>query len=101
MTIAAWNGYGPGWGDIETLLVMDWSWIPLPIINSVCKSDTKHFSRYPTNDNSGCYGTELLHLAHLEFNQQAVGSHPDWKCKLLKFHPIAVEFYFNIIYVDR
>jgi hypothetical protein len=32
-TIAAWNSYGPGWGAIESLLVIDWSWEPLPALN--------------------------------------------------------------------
>ncbi|KAF7348028.1 hypothetical protein MSAN_01755200 [Mycena sanguinolenta] len=30
ITIAAWNDYGPGWGDIDTLSIFDWSWDPLP-----------------------------------------------------------------------
>lgn len=32
-TIAAWNNFGPGFGDINTLIVIDWSWDPLPELN--------------------------------------------------------------------
>lgn len=35
MTIAAWNAYGPGWGDPETLAIVDWSFEPLPALNSI------------------------------------------------------------------
>ncbi|KAJ7442480.1 hypothetical protein B0H11DRAFT_2251377 [Mycena galericulata] len=35
MTIAAWNAYGPGWGDLETLAIVDWSYEPLPALNSI------------------------------------------------------------------
>ncbi|KAJ7154149.1 hypothetical protein C8R46DRAFT_1197133 [Mycena filopes] len=34
-TIAAWNQYGPGWGDTSTLLFIDWAWGPLPALNGV------------------------------------------------------------------
>ncbi|KAJ7689672.1 hypothetical protein B0H17DRAFT_1066030 [Mycena rosella] len=42
-TIAAWNSYGPGWGDIDTLLVLDWSWTPLPILNAVLAGMAQSF----------------------------------------------------------
>ncbi|KAJ7749317.1 hypothetical protein DFH07DRAFT_557709 [Mycena maculata] len=35
MTIAAWNAYGPGWGDPDTLSVVNWSYEPLPALNSI------------------------------------------------------------------
>ncbi|THU99418.1 hypothetical protein K435DRAFT_964429 [Dendrothele bispora CBS 962.96] len=35
MTIAAWNQYGDGWGDVDSLLIIDWSWEPLPALNGV------------------------------------------------------------------
>ncbi|KAJ7160889.1 hypothetical protein C8R46DRAFT_1105850, partial [Mycena filopes] len=34
-TIAAWNQYGPGWGDTDTLIIIDWAWEPLPALNGV------------------------------------------------------------------
>ncbi|KAJ7761122.1 hypothetical protein B0H16DRAFT_560326 [Mycena metata] len=35
ITIAAWNQYGLGWGDTDTLVIIDWSWEPLPALNGV------------------------------------------------------------------
>ncbi|KAJ7187797.1 hypothetical protein C8R46DRAFT_1205036 [Mycena filopes] len=35
ITIAAWNQYGPGWGDTDTLGTIDWSWEPLPALSGV------------------------------------------------------------------
>ncbi|KAF9010320.1 hypothetical protein BDZ89DRAFT_511250 [Hymenopellis radicata] len=35
MNIGAWNQYGPGWGDVETLLFLDWSWKPLAELNAI------------------------------------------------------------------
>lgn len=34
-TIAAWNQYGDGWGDLDTLTHIDWSWEPLPPLNGL------------------------------------------------------------------
>jgi len=34
-TIAAWNEFGVGWGDLNTLVVIDWSWEPLPALDSI------------------------------------------------------------------
>ncbi|KAF9030685.1 hypothetical protein BDZ89DRAFT_659463 [Hymenopellis radicata] len=34
MTIAAWNTFGSHWGDTEAILVLDWSWTPLPPLSS-------------------------------------------------------------------
>ncbi len=83
INIAAWNDYGPGWGDIETLSVFDWSWDPLPPLNGFCKSREAEFRNLivcirPT---SGCNGTELLHLAHIQLDHQALGSRLNWMCK--------------------
>ena len=33
--IAAWNNFGANWGDVDTLLFIDWSWDPLPILNAL------------------------------------------------------------------
>ena len=38
MTIAAWNTYGLGWGDLHAILFIDWSWDPLTEINAIRKS---------------------------------------------------------------
>ncbi|KAF8904322.1 hypothetical protein CPB85DRAFT_1255371 [Mucidula mucida] len=35
MNIGAWNQYGPGWGDVETLIFLDWSWKPLAELNAI------------------------------------------------------------------
>ncbi|KAJ7437355.1 hypothetical protein B0H11DRAFT_1936004 [Mycena galericulata] len=43
MTIAAWNAYGPGWGDLETLLFVDWSFEPLPALNSILAAMAQSF----------------------------------------------------------
>jgi hypothetical protein len=45
-TIAAWDAYGPGWGDTGTLLKQDWSWEPLPAFNGVCESSTLYASTH-------------------------------------------------------
>ncbi|KAJ7796389.1 hypothetical protein B0H14DRAFT_2619999 [Mycena olivaceomarginata] len=62
-TIAAWDAYGPGWGDTGTLLKQDWSWEPLPAFNGVSESSTL------SSDS-----TELLHLAHLDLDKINLGS---------------------------
>ncbi len=33
--IAAWNNFGKNWGDVDTLVTIDWAWDPLPIINAL------------------------------------------------------------------
>ncbi|KAJ6611005.1 hypothetical protein B0H10DRAFT_379785 [Mycena sp. CBHHK59/15] len=43
MTIAAWNAYGPGWGDIETLAIMDWSWVVFPPLNGILSGMAQSF----------------------------------------------------------
>ncbi|KAJ7758181.1 hypothetical protein DFH07DRAFT_772647 [Mycena maculata] len=42
-TIAAWDNYGPGWGDTETLFVIDWSWAPLPVFNCILAAMAQSF----------------------------------------------------------
>ncbi|KAJ7893300.1 hypothetical protein B0H14DRAFT_3427385 [Mycena olivaceomarginata] len=42
-TIAAWDAYGPGWGDTGTLLKQDWSWEPLPAFNGVLAAMAQSF----------------------------------------------------------
>ncbi|KAF8872220.1 hypothetical protein CPB85DRAFT_1399531 [Mucidula mucida] len=34
MTIAACKTFGSGWGDVNAILVFDWSWSPLPALSS-------------------------------------------------------------------
>ncbi|KAF9043811.1 hypothetical protein BDZ89DRAFT_217037 [Hymenopellis radicata] len=34
MTIAAWKTFGSSWGDVNAILVFDWSWCPLPALSS-------------------------------------------------------------------
>ncbi|KAF8871949.1 hypothetical protein CPB85DRAFT_1350918 [Mucidula mucida] len=34
VTIAAWNMFGSHWGDTEAILILDWSWTPLPPLSS-------------------------------------------------------------------
>ncbi|KAK7018274.1 hypothetical protein R3P38DRAFT_3320077 [Favolaschia claudopus] len=43
VTIGAWNAYGPGWGDPDTLEVIDWSWIPLPTLNGLLAAMAQGF----------------------------------------------------------
>ncbi|KAJ6492295.1 hypothetical protein C8R45DRAFT_1096312 [Mycena sanguinolenta] len=43
ITIAAWNGYGTGWGDIDTLTVFDWSWAVFTPLNSVMAGMAQSF----------------------------------------------------------
>ncbi|KAJ7187265.1 hypothetical protein C8R46DRAFT_1207224 [Mycena filopes] len=41
--IAAWNQYGVGWGDVDSLLIIDWSWEPLPALNGVLAAEAQSF----------------------------------------------------------
>ncbi|KAJ7187272.1 hypothetical protein C8R46DRAFT_1207231 [Mycena filopes] len=41
--IAAWNQYGPGWGDIDSILFIDWSWDPLPALNGTLAAIAQGF----------------------------------------------------------
>jgi len=43
MTIASWNQYGPGWGDPDSLIIIDWSWEPLPALNGVLAGIAQSF----------------------------------------------------------
>ncbi|PBK88113.1 hypothetical protein ARMGADRAFT_1168281 [Armillaria gallica] len=49
-TIAAWNQYGPGWGDVDSILFLDWSWTALPQLNN-----KSVFARFI------CSGAKLMH----------------------------------------
>ncbi|KIY62263.1 hypothetical protein CYLTODRAFT_427043 [Cylindrobasidium torrendii FP15055 ss-10] len=42
-TIAAWNQYGDGWGDLDTLTHIDWSWEPLPPLNGLLATIAQGF----------------------------------------------------------
>ncbi|KAJ7187266.1 hypothetical protein C8R46DRAFT_1342413 [Mycena filopes] len=42
-TIAAWNQYGTGWGDVDSLLIIDWSWGPLPALNGLLAAEAQAF----------------------------------------------------------
>ncbi|KAJ7187777.1 hypothetical protein C8R46DRAFT_1094 [Mycena filopes] len=72
-TIAAWNQYGPGWGDTDTLVIIDWSWEPLPALDGVLAGIAQCF----------------LHLAHLQFDQADMVSDIHW--------PLTVAFYYGIV----
>ncbi|KAK0432027.1 hypothetical protein EV421DRAFT_125377 [Armillaria borealis] len=42
-TIAAWHQYGPGWGDINSLLFFHWSWEVLPSLNGTISAMVQTF----------------------------------------------------------
>ncbi|KAG7447197.1 uncharacterized protein BT62DRAFT_67947 [Guyanagaster necrorhizus] len=42
-TIAAWDQYGPGWGDVNSILLIDWSWEPLPSLNGTISAMVQTF----------------------------------------------------------
>ncbi|KAK0202265.1 hypothetical protein DFS33DRAFT_1386560 [Desarmillaria ectypa] len=42
-TIAAWNQYGPGWGDVNSIILIDWSWEPLPPLNGTISAMVQTF----------------------------------------------------------
>ncbi|KAG7447213.1 uncharacterized protein BT62DRAFT_1004792 [Guyanagaster necrorhizus] len=42
-TIAAWNLYADGWGDVDMLSYIDWSWEPLPALNGTISSMVQTF----------------------------------------------------------
>ncbi|CAK5272987.1 unnamed protein product [Mycena citricolor] len=42
-TIAAWQMFGDGWGDPNTLLFLPWSFIPLPELNGILASMAQGF----------------------------------------------------------
>ncbi|KAJ7187264.1 hypothetical protein C8R46DRAFT_1207223 [Mycena filopes] len=41
--IAAWNQYGPGWGDPTSILFIDWAWGPLPALNGILAAICQSF----------------------------------------------------------
>ncbi|KAK0236754.1 hypothetical protein EDD85DRAFT_834808 [Armillaria nabsnona] len=42
-TIAAWDQYGPGWGDVNSILLIDWAWEPLPSLNGTISAMVQTF----------------------------------------------------------
>ncbi|PBK85824.1 hypothetical protein ARMGADRAFT_1017632 [Armillaria gallica] len=42
-TIAAWDQYGPGWGDVDSLMFIDWSWEPLAQLNGIISAMVQSF----------------------------------------------------------
>ncbi len=47
MTIAACKTFGSGWGDVNAILVFDWSWSPLPALSSFSTlAPTRSFPLY-------------------------------------------------------
>ncbi len=44
VTIAAWNMFGSHWGDTEAILILDWSWTPLPPLSSFSEQSLLTFS---------------------------------------------------------
>jgi len=42
-TIAAWNQFGKNWGDVQSLLLIDWSWEPLPALNGFLATMVQSF----------------------------------------------------------
>jgi hypothetical protein len=37
ITIGAWNAFGPGWGDLDTLGELDWTWLVMLPVNAICQ----------------------------------------------------------------
>lgn len=44
--IATWNTFGVGWGNVEALRIIDKSWSPLPIFNSLSMIPRSDFEVY-------------------------------------------------------
>ncbi|KAJ7040559.1 hypothetical protein C8F04DRAFT_1082706 [Mycena alexandri] len=42
-TISAYRQYGIGWGDIDTILFVDWTWDPLPALNGTVAGIAQSF----------------------------------------------------------
>ncbi|KAJ6537947.1 hypothetical protein B0H19DRAFT_1270325 [Mycena capillaripes] len=43
ITIAAWNAFGPGWGDPDTLGGIDWTWLPMLFLNATLAAMAQGF----------------------------------------------------------
>ncbi|KAJ6474827.1 hypothetical protein C8R45DRAFT_1010637, partial [Mycena sanguinolenta] len=43
MTVAAWNMFGSGWGHVEVLLQLNWSWGLLPFVSGVLSTLAQGF----------------------------------------------------------
>ncbi|KAJ7707066.1 hypothetical protein B0H16DRAFT_1901427 [Mycena metata] len=43
LTLPVTNSYGPGWGDTDTLLTIDWAWGPLPALNGILAGMAQSF----------------------------------------------------------
>ncbi|KAJ7138534.1 hypothetical protein C8R43DRAFT_607308 [Mycena crocata] len=42
-TVAAWKMFGTGWGDTDTLLILDITWAPLPELNGILAGIAQSF----------------------------------------------------------
>ncbi|KAJ7698308.1 hypothetical protein B0H17DRAFT_1129832 [Mycena rosella] len=64
INIAAWNVFGSGWGDPETLGELDWTWLVMLPLNAICH---------------GRHGAKLLLVAYMELDESsAVASYINW-----------------------
>ncbi|KAF7343100.1 hypothetical protein MVEN_01740400 [Mycena venus] len=43
ITIAAWNAFGPGWGDPDTLGELDWTWLVMLPLNAILAAMAQGF----------------------------------------------------------
>ncbi|KAF8144066.1 hypothetical protein K438DRAFT_2029318 [Mycena galopus ATCC 62051] len=43
ITIAAWNAFGPGWGDPDTLGELDWTWVVMLALNAILAAMAQGF----------------------------------------------------------
>ncbi|KAJ7254143.1 hypothetical protein C8J57DRAFT_1722164 [Mycena rebaudengoi] len=43
ITIAAWNAFGPGWGDTDTLGELDWTWLLMLPLNAILAAMAQGF----------------------------------------------------------
>ncbi|KAJ7454341.1 hypothetical protein B0H11DRAFT_2287980 [Mycena galericulata] len=43
ITIAAWNAFGPGWGDPDTLGELDWTWLAMLALNAILAAMAQGF----------------------------------------------------------
>ncbi len=66
-TIAAWDQYGPGWGDVDSLMFIDWSWEPLAQLNGISQFLPGSFAAVLISwyFNSFGHGSEFLRLENI------------------------------------
>ncbi|KAJ7306937.1 hypothetical protein DFH08DRAFT_1053911 [Mycena albidolilacea] len=43
ITIVAWNAFGPGWGDPDTLGELDWTWLAMLPLNAILAAMAQGF----------------------------------------------------------